>query len=73
MTAPVLAFQVALPLVLLLWPAPLPARSLMGSALRAAGTGASLFALARVVQWAVPVRWLPGRYGAPWPGAACRR
>lgn len=66
MTVLVLAGQVALPLALLLWLALAPAESLVGVALQAAGTGAVLFALARVAQWALPVWWLPWVYGGLW-------
>lgn len=66
MTAMILAFQVALPMALIAWLAFLPARSLAGFVLQAAGTGAVLFALARIAQWAVPVWWLPWVYGGLW-------
>lgn len=66
MTAMILAAQVALPLALILCLAFLPAGSFAGFALQAAGTGAFLFALARVAQWAVPVWWLPWVYGGLW-------
>jgi hypothetical protein len=66
MMALVLALQVILPLALIAWLAFLPAGSRTGFALQAAGTGAFLFALARVAQWAVPVWWLPGAYGGLW-------
>lgn len=66
MTAMVLAVQVVLPLALLAWLFFMPAGSLAGFALQVAGTGALLFALARVAQWAVPVWWLPWVYGAIW-------
>jgi len=69
MTLMILALQVALPLTLIAWLAFLPAGSLAGFALQAAGTGAFLFALARVAQWAVPAWWLPWVYGALWLGA----
>jgi hypothetical protein len=68
MTAMILGFQVVLPLALLAWLILLPAGSLAGRALQAAGTGAMLFALARVAQWALPVWWLPWVYGALWLG-----
>ena len=51
----VLVVQIALPIVLLFWVALWPASSSPGLALQAAGTGAFLFALARVAQWALPV------------------
>ncbi len=51
MTALILALQVALPLSLVAWLAFLPAGSLAGRGLQAAGTGAFLFALARVDAW----------------------
>lgn len=63
MMALVLLIQVALPLALLLWLALLPAGSLTGWLMQAAGIAAFLFALARIAQWAVPVWWLPGVYG----------
>jgi hypothetical protein len=66
MTIIVLAVQVALPLAVLAWLALWPAASVAGFALQAAGTGALLFALARVAQWAVPVWWLPWVYGGFW-------
>lgn len=69
MTATILSVQVALPLALIAWLTFLPACSLAGFALQAAGTGAFLFALARVAQWAVPVWWLPWIYGALWLAA----
>ena len=62
----ILAVQVALPLGLIAWLTFLPAGSLAGFALQAAGTGAFLFALARIAQWAVPVWWLPWVYGGLW-------
>ncbi|WP_112323411.1 peptidoglycan DD-metalloendopeptidase family protein [Oceanibium sediminis] len=68
MTALVLGIQVALPLALLAWLTLLPAGSVVGGALQAAGTGAMLFALARIAQWAVPVWWLLWVYGALWLG-----
>lgn len=68
MTAMVLGIQVALPLALLAWLLFLPAGSLVGLLLQAAGTGAMLFALARVAQWALPVWWLPWVYGTLWLG-----
>ncbi len=68
MTAMVIGFQVLLPLALLAWLFFLPARNGAGFILQAAGTGAMLFALARIAQWAVPVWWLPWLYGALWLG-----
>ncbi|NKX45694.1 peptidoglycan DD-metalloendopeptidase family protein [Roseicyclus persicicus] len=70
MTALVLTIQVALPLALLLWLWLLPAGSGIGLVLQVAGTGAFLFALARVAQWALPVWWLPHLYGLLWLAAA---
>lgn len=69
MTLMILAVQVALPLALIAWVAFLPANSLSGFVLQAAGTGVFLFALARVAQWAVPVWWLPWVYGGLCLGA----
>lgn len=69
MMALVLLTQVAVPLALLAWLFLLPAGSLAGLVLQAAGTGAVLFALARVAQWAVPVWWLPWVYAALWLAA----
>ena len=69
MTAMILAVQIALPLALILWLALVPAGSLAGFVLQAAGTGAFLFALARVAQWAVPVWWLPWVYAGLWLAA----
>ena len=66
MTAVILGVQVALPLALLAWLALAPAASLGGLIAQAAATGALLFALARVAQWAVPVWWLPHLFGAIW-------
>ena len=66
MTLMILTVQVALPLVLIAWVAFLSARSVVGFAMQAAGTGAFLFALARVAQWAVPVWWLPLVFGGLW-------
>lgn len=66
MIALILLTQVAVPLALLIWLALVPAGSVSGFALQAAGTGAFLFALARVAQWAVPVWWLPWVYGGFW-------
>ncbi|SDZ06721.1 hypothetical protein SAMN05444004_105251 [Jannaschia faecimaris] len=66
----ILAVQVALPVILLAWLALMPARSVAGRALQASGTGALLFALARVALWALPVWWLPWVYGALWLTAA---
>ena len=66
MTVMVLSLQVALPLALIAWVACLPARTSVSFGLQAAGTGAFLFALARVAQWAVPVWWLPWVYGGLW-------
>ncbi|MGC9420244.1 MAG: hypothetical protein ACP5EN_14880 [Rhodovulum sp.] len=68
MIASVLAFQVALPLGLLLWLALAPLGSASGFALQAAGIAAFLFALSRVAQWALPVWWLPWVYAALWLG-----
>jgi hypothetical protein len=62
----VLSLQVALPVVMIAWLILRPARNLAGFVLQAAGTGALLFALARVAQWAVPVWWLPWVYGGLW-------
>lgn len=70
MIATTLVLQIGLPIVLLAWLALRPASSLAGLALQAAGTGAFLFALARVAQWALPVWWLPWVYGAVWLAAA---
>src|SRR6056297_1131994 len=69
MTVMVLSLQVALPLALIAWVACLPARTSVSFGLQAAGTGAFLFALARVAQWAVPVWWLPWIYGGLWLAA----
>lgn len=66
MLATILFFQVALPIGLLVWLLAFPPRSVPGLLLQAVGTGAFLFALARVAQWAVPVWWLPWVYGAFW-------
>lgn len=66
MIALILAVQVVLPLALIAWLAFLPAGSLAGRGLQAAGTGAFLFALSRVAQWAVPAWWLPLAYGGLW-------
>lgn len=66
MTFTILALQGALPLALIAWLAFLPAGSLAGFTLQAAGTGAFLFALARVAQWAVTGWWLPWVYGGLW-------
>ena len=69
MSALILPVQVALPLALLAWLALAPAPGALGLLAQAAGTGALLFALARVAQWAVPVWWLPWLYGALWLAA----
>ena len=69
MTALILAVQVALPLALFAWLALAPAPGALGLLAQAAGTGALLFALARVAQWAVPVWWLPWIYGGLWLAA----
>jgi hypothetical protein len=66
MTVIVLSLQVALPMAMIAWLMFLSAQTLAGFVLQAAGTGAFLFALARVAQWAVPVWWLPWVYGALW-------
>jgi hypothetical protein len=66
MTVMVLSLQVALPLALIAWVALSPGRTRSSFGLQAAGTGAFLFALARVAQWAVPVWWLPWVYGGLW-------
>ncbi|WP_290648958.1 M23 family metallopeptidase [Aquisalimonas sp.] len=58
--------QIALPLALIVWLALVPASNVAGFTLQVAGTGAFLFALARVAQWAVPVWWLPWVYGGLW-------
>jgi len=68
-TALILAVQVALPLALFAWLALAPAPGALGLLAQAAGTGALLFALARVAQWAVPVWWLPWIYGGLWLAA----
>ncbi|MGR3452630.1 peptidoglycan DD-metalloendopeptidase family protein [Pseudooceanicola sp.] len=73
MTAMVIGLQVLLPLALLAWLLLLPAGSVAGFVLQAAGTGAMLFALARVAQWAVPVWWLPWVYGVLWLGLVLYR
>jgi len=62
----VLTVQLALPLSLLLWLALWPARSVVGLALQAAGTGAVILALALVAQWAVAGWWVPRVYGGLW-------
>jgi hypothetical protein len=64
------AVQVAVPLVMIAWLAFRPAGSLSGFVLQAVGTGAFLFALARVAQWAVPGWWLPWGFGGLWLVAA---
>ncbi|WP_139212214.1 M23 family metallopeptidase [Jannaschia pohangensis] len=69
----ILVTQVALPLALNGWLAILPAKSLAGFVAQAAGTGALLFGLARVAQWALPVWWLPLVYGALWFAARLAR
>ncbi len=69
MIATILTVQIALPLALIAWLAFLPAGSVVGFALQAAGSAAFLFALARVAQWAVPVWWLPWVYGGLWLAA----
>lgn len=66
MTLMILIFQIAIPMMLIGWLAFLPAASLVGLMLQAMGTGAFLFALARVAQWAVPVWWFPWLYGGLW-------
>jgi len=66
MTALILLIQVVLPLALIAWLGLIPASSIVGFALQAAGTGALLFALARIAQWALPVWWLPWVYGGLW-------
>lgn len=73
MTAMALAAQVLLPLVLIAWVAFLPSGSLIGFMAQTAGTGAVLFALALVAQWAVPVWWLPRVYGGLWLAAVAGR
>lgn len=70
MTLTILALQIALPLALIAWLAFLPAGSLTGFTVQAAGTGVFLFALARVAQWAVTGWWLPWVYGGLWLLAA---
>lgn len=66
MMALILLTQIAIPLTLLAWLGFWPAGSAAGVLLQAAGTGAFLFALSRVAQWAVPVWWLPWAYGGLW-------
>lgn len=66
MIAFILLTQVAVPLALLLWVSLVPASNLVGFALQTAGTGAFIFALARVSQWAVLGWWLPWVYGGLW-------
>ncbi len=66
MTVMILSLQIALPLALITWVAFLPDRTWSRFGLQAAGTGAFLFALARVAQWAVPAWWLPWVYGGLW-------
>lgn len=73
MTAVVLVAQVALPIALLIWLAFTPFRSILVVAFLALGTGALLFALARVAQWALPVWWLPFVYGGLWLAAVVAR
>ena len=65
----IVVVQVLLPLALLAWPALVPAGSALGLALQAASTGAVLFALAKVAQWAVLGWWLPWIYGGLWLAA----
>nr|WP_309503348.1 M23 family metallopeptidase [uncultured Roseovarius sp.] len=62
----IFAVQVALPLILIAWLGFLPASSLFGFVLQAAGAGAFLFALARVAQWAGPGWWMPWGHGGLW-------
>lgn len=69
MTTLIVAIQIALPIALIGWLALLPAQSLAGFTVQAAGAGAVLFALARVAQWAVVGWWLPWVYGALWLAA----
>ncbi len=69
MTAMILAVQIALPVTLLVWLAFFPAGTVAGIVLQVAGTGAFLFALTKVAQWAVPVWWLPWVYGGLWLSA----
>lgn len=66
MTVIVLGIQAALPLAMLAWLKYLPAGSLVGYAIQAAASGAMLFAVARIAQWALSVWWLPFVYGALW-------
>ncbi|WP_156917542.1 hypothetical protein [Salinarimonas rosea] len=54
MTLLILTVQVALPLLLLAWLALLPAGSVVGFGLQAAGVGAFLLGLALVSQCGVP-------------------
>ena len=73
MTLMILTVQIALPLALLAWVAFMSAGSIVGFAMQAAGTGAFLFALSRVAQWAVPVWWLPLVFGGLWLVAVLAR
>ncbi|QCF27199.1 M23 family metallopeptidase [Hydrocarboniclastica marina] len=66
MIALVIAVQIALPLVLLLWLALFPAANRLGLFLQAAGIGATVLALALVSQWALTAWWLPWLYGTLW-------
>ena len=66
MMALILLIQIAMPLALLAWLGFWPARSAAGVLLQAAGTGAFLFALARVAQRHWGRRWrCAGRKGFP--------
>lgn len=62
----VIAVQIVLPLLLLLWTVCWPARNRVGLVLQVLGVGVFLFALTAVSQWAVPVWWLPRVYGVLW-------
>lgn len=66
----ILLVQIGLPLALISWVAFFPRRTVLGGIMQAAASGAVLFALAHIAQWAVPVWWLPRVYGALWLIAA---
>ena len=69
MIAILVAAQVVLPLLMLLWLALQPAASRLGFALQVAGIGALLLSMAWAAPWTVVPWWLPRVHGTLWAAA----
>lgn len=61
---PVIAFQIGLPIVLLIWLQVWPTSDLLGHVIQAVSTGLALLAVALTAIWGVPPWWVPIFYGA---------